>query len=135
SQQPAQNKGRYEPPKYEGQRPPALPEDQDPWLLPGGVPGLPGRVRLWVATRPDMKDAKPGEWLQAETKSDFVVKTTLTGLRPARTYYYYWVINVAHHKKGSRQAAASAVLPRLAAGWQSKMPHTVAGSLRLPLGW
>lgn len=87
SQQPAQNKGRFEAPRYEGTRPPALPADQDPWLLPGAVPGLAGRVRLWVGTRPDLKDAKPGEWLQAETRNDFVVKTQIPQLRPAKTYY------------------------------------------------
>ncbi len=107
SQQPAQNKGRYQAPKYEGSRPPALPEDQDPWLLPGAVPGLPGRVRIWVATRPDMKDAKPGEWLQAETKNDFVVKTSLTGLRPGRTYY----VGAEIHTKPDKALASFTTSP------------------------
>lgn len=107
SQQPAQNKGRFEAPKYEGPRPPALPADQDPWLLPGAVPGLAGRVRLWVGTRPDMKDAKPGEWLQTEAKNDFVVKTQLTGLRPSRKYY----VGVEIHSKPEKALASFTTAP------------------------
>lgn len=107
SQQSAQNKGRYQPPKQEGQRPPALSQEEDPWLLPGGVPGLPGRARLWVATRPDMKDAKPGEWLQAEAKNDFVLKTVIAGLRPARTYY----VGVEIHSRPEKPAASFTTAP------------------------
>jgi alkaline phosphatase D len=106
SQQPSQNKGRYQPPQYQG-RPPALSAEQDPWLLPGGVPGLPGRLRLWIATRPDFKDAKPGEWLQAEAKNDSVVKTTITGLRPARTYY----VGVEIHSKPDKPLASFTTAP------------------------
>jgi len=107
SQQPSQNKGKYVPPQYEGSRPPALPADQDPWLLPGAVPGLAGRARLWVATRPDLKDAKPGEWLQGDAKSDFVLKTQITGLRPSRTYY----VGVEIHARPEKAIASFTTAP------------------------
>jgi len=107
SQQPSQNKGKYVPPQYEGSRPPALPADQDPWLLPGAVPGLAGRARLWVATRPDLKDAKPGEWLQGDAKSDFVLKTQITRLRPSRTYY----VGVEIHARPEKAIASFTTAP------------------------
>ncbi|MCS7044025.1 MAG: alkaline phosphatase D family protein [Bryobacteraceae bacterium] len=120
SQMPAPNKGKYQPPRYEGTRPPALPETEDPWLLPGGVPGLAGRARLWVGTRPDLKDAKPAEWLQSAAKDDFVLKTSIPGLRAGRTYY----VGVEIHSKPEKAAASFTTAPE--AGRRAPVKFTAA---------
>ncbi len=81
------NPGRYESQQTPGERALKLPDDVDPWKLPGAVPGIVGRARLWLGTRADLKDAKPMEWLQAETARDFTLHVPLAGLKPAKTYY------------------------------------------------
>ena len=92
------NPGQYESPKTSGGPALMLPDDVDPWKLPGAVPGIVGRARLWVGTRQDLKDAKPGEWLQAEADKDYTLFVPLTGLRAARTYYLAVEINAKPEK-------------------------------------
>jgi alkaline phosphatase D len=84
---PVPNPGKYESPKTSGNQALMLPDNVDPWKLPGAVPGIVGRARLWVGMKADLKDAKPMEWLQAEAVKDFALQVPITGLKAAKTYY------------------------------------------------
>ena len=86
SQAAKQNAGKYESEPREG-RAGLLKEGVDPWTLPGAVPGLSGRARLWYGTRADMKDAKPTDWLQLMPQRDYSVQVALEGLRAEKKYY------------------------------------------------
>lgn len=86
SPMPKPNPGK---PESEPPRSPAgmLPDSVDTWKLPGAVQGIAGRARLWVATRPDMKDGKPLEWLQVGPERDYSSQVAIEGLKSAKKYY------------------------------------------------
>ncbi len=92
SQLAKQNPGKYE---QEPKRSPAgmLPDSVDPWKLPGAVPAIAGRARLWVATRPDMKDGKPLEWVQLAADRDYSAQVAIEGLKSAKKYYVAVEVN------------------------------------------
>lgn len=52
------------------------------------VPGSPGVAQFEIADNPEFEGARYTEWLEASAESDFVVKTKVSGLRPATRYYY-----------------------------------------------
>jgi alkaline phosphatase D len=56
--------------------------------LEGACPGAPGRVRLLVSTRDDLRKARPTRWLDVSPTADFTAQFPLTGLKPDTVYFY-----------------------------------------------
>jgi len=54
----------------------------------GDIPGAPGTAAFEWSETDDFKDAKRTAWLTATAEHDFIIRTTLEGLRPGRRYYY-----------------------------------------------
>lgn len=57
-------------------------------LTDGDVPGAPGWACFEFSAEEGFANPRRSEWLEATPARDFIVKTRVTGLRPATTYYY-----------------------------------------------
>jgi alkaline phosphatase D len=57
-------------------------------LIDGDLPGLPGVARFELSTNEDFSSAQVTPWLEALPENDYIVKTAVTGLKPATRYYY-----------------------------------------------
>jgi len=56
--------------------------------LEGACPGMPGRVRVRYAPRPDLRNARATEWVDVHAEHDFTHQFHITGLQPATRYYF-----------------------------------------------
>lgn len=54
----------------------------------GDVPGVAGVARFEYADNSQFKNSTHTAWIKADPKYDYVIKTKVTGLRPATRYYY-----------------------------------------------
>lgn len=59
-----------------------------PRLVDGDVPGIAGVARFEVSEQDDFRSSRLTDWLTAEAEYDYIVKTKVTGLKPATRYYY-----------------------------------------------
>lgn len=59
-----------------------------PRLVDGDVPGIAGVARFEVSEQDDFRSSRLTDWLTAEPDYDYIVKTKVTGLKPATRYYY-----------------------------------------------
>jgi alkaline phosphatase D len=56
--------------------------------LQSSCPGAPGRVRVSLSTREDMRDARTTAWQQVDPRRDFSHQFNLDGLSPDTVYHY-----------------------------------------------
>ncbi len=54
----------------------------------GDVPGATGFARFQIADNADFKKATHTEWIKAAADYDYVVKSSVSGLKPVTRYYY-----------------------------------------------
>jgi len=69
-------------------RPQPFPDNLRTEDLEGSCPGAPGRVRLVVSTREDLRGARRTRWEEVGASGDFIHQFRLAGLKPDTPYYY-----------------------------------------------
>lgn len=57
-------------------------------LVDGTVPGTPGIARFEISEHRNFESSRETDWLKTQAENDFVVKTKVSGLKPATQYYY-----------------------------------------------
>lgn len=74
-----------------------------PGLQEGDVPGASGWGKFRYSENADLSSARETGWLQAIAENDYILKTKVSGLRPAQTYYYRLVYGAdkEHVQEGS----------------------------------
>jgi len=60
----------------------------------GDAPGMAGTACFEIADNPELKDARRTPILKAIEENDFIVKTRVSGLKPATRYYYRLIIGL-----------------------------------------
>lgn len=59
-----------------------------PQIVEGQVPGAAGVARFEYAENADFEPSQSSDWIEAKPEQDYIVKTVLTGLKPATQYHY-----------------------------------------------
>ncbi|MEX0792782.1 MAG: PhoD-like phosphatase N-terminal domain-containing protein, partial [Pirellulaceae bacterium] len=59
-----------------------------PRIVEGQVPGAAGVARFEYAENADFEPSQSSDWIEAKPEQDYLVKTVLTGLKPATQYHY-----------------------------------------------
>jgi alkaline phosphatase/alkaline phosphatase D len=57
-------------------------------LVDGDLPGAAGIARFEIATDKNFEHARLTDWIEATSDYDYIIKTKVTGLKPATRYYY-----------------------------------------------
>ncbi len=57
-------------------------------LIDGDLPGSPGIACFEISRNPEFKGSFKTDWIKAVPQHDYIVKTKVSGLKPATRYYY-----------------------------------------------